>query len=106
MEQVFIAYTSIEAHLVRGLLESEGIAAEVHEDMVNILGELPLTPENLPSVWVEEHDAARADGIVRDFQSGRVEKGEAWRCECGETLDAQFTACWRCDRRRPGSSRS
>jgi hypothetical protein len=105
MEQIFIAYTSIEAHLVKGLLESEGIAAEVHEDMVNILGELPLTPENLPSVWVEERDALRADGIVRDFQHERVEKGDAWRCECGEILDAQFSACWQCSRSRPEQPR-
>ena len=87
-----MAYTSIEAHLLKGLLESEGIAAEVRD----ILGEIPRTPENLPSVWVEESAAARAAAIVADFRHERVQTGEAWRRECGETLDAQFTACWRC----------
>lgn len=100
MEQVFAAYTTAEAHLVKGLLESEGIAAEVRgEVLAGILGDIPLM-ENRPSVWVEERDASRANGIVRDFQHARVAAGEAWRCDCGETLDAQFTACWRCGRSR------
>jgi hypothetical protein len=100
MELVFAAYTTTEAHLVKGLLESEGITAEVRgEILAGILGDIPLLA-NRPSVWVAESDAARANEIVRDFQHERVQKGDAWRCACGETLDAQFSACWRCGRSR------
>jgi len=100
MELVFSAYTTAEAHLLKGLLESEGITAEVRGEVLSgILGDIPLL-ENRPSVWVEESDAARAEEIVRDFQHDRVQKGDAWRCDCGETLDAQFTACWQCGRSR------
>jgi hypothetical protein len=96
---VFSTFNSAEAHLVMGLLESRGIAAEVRDQLAGILGDLPTTPQNLPSVWVAERDAAVADAIVREFQGRRVENGEAWRCPgCGETIDAQFTACWRCGR--------
>lgn len=100
MEMVFATYTAAEAHLVKGLLESEGITAEVRDEMLaGILGDIPLL-QTRPSVWVREDDFARADKIVREFQRERVEAGEAWRCACGETLGAQFTACWRCSRSR------
>jgi hypothetical protein len=100
MDMVFATYTAAEAHLLKGLLESEGITAEVRDELLaGILGDIPLL-QNRPSVWVAEGDAARASEIVREFQRGRVEAGEAWRCACGETLDAQFTACWRCSRSR------
>ena len=105
MELIFAAYTTAEAHLVKGLLESEGIMAEVRDEMLaGILGDIPLM-QNRPSVWVEDRDAARANEIVRDFQHERVEKGDAWRCACGEILGAQFTACWRCGCSRPEQSR-
>lgn len=94
---VFSSFAHAEAYLVKGFLESRGIAAEIRDELAMIYGELPLTPQNLPSVWVAASDAPRADGIVRDFQNARVENGEAWRCAgCGETLGSQFTACWRC----------
>jgi len=98
---VFWTGVSTEAHLIQGLLESEGIAAEVRDEVPMVYAATPATPEYLPSVWVAAADAARADAIVRDFLGGRVQKGEAWRCPgCGETMDAQFTACWHCGRSR------
>jgi hypothetical protein len=99
---VFSTWVSAEAHLLKWLLDSHGIAAEVRDRLTMIYGELPPTPQNLPSVWVAARDAPRADEIVRDFQSGRVANGEAWRCAaCGETVGAQFTACGRCGVSRP-----
>ena|SRR5688572_1921704 len=103
MEQVFLAFTAVEAHLVKGLLESEGISAEVRgEGMAPILGDVPIL-ENLPSVWVADREVSRAQQIVRDFKRERVATGDAWRCECGEAMGAQFAACWRCGTDRPSA---
>jgi hypothetical protein len=53
MKQVFVAQNPAEAHLVRGLLETRGIQAEVRgEELWGTRGETPLTFDTLPTVWV------------------------------------------------------
>ena len=53
MKQVFVAQNPAEAHLVRGLLETRGIHAEVRgEELWGTRGETPLTSDTLPTVWV------------------------------------------------------
>ena len=63
MQKVFTAQHPTEAHLVKGLLESAGIAAEVQgEPLFSARGGLPMTGDTLPSVWVlddEQLDEAR-----------------------------------------------
>lgn len=107
MKQVYIAQDPTEAHLIRGLLEAEGIEAIVQgEHLFTIRGGVPLTPDTSPSVWiVQDAYFARARELVEQLnQKGApsVAKGETWQCnQCGESLEGQFTECWRC-----GASRS
>lgn len=106
MIRVFSAAHSAEAHLVKGLLESEGIAATVRgEDLALARGGVPITPDTGPSVWVlEPEDAERAREIVARFKADATPVGPAgpWRCtSCGESLEAQFTTCWNCGAERP-----
>lgn len=106
MKQVFAAQHPAEAHLVKGLLESAGIAAEVRgEDLFGARGSVPTTPETLPSVWiVNDDDAALALAILTDYgrTGGATHQGH-WRCPvCAEHVEAQFTECWRCGGSRPG----
>lgn len=106
MKQVFVAQHPTEAHLVRGLLEADGIAAEVHgESLFGVRGEAPATPDTLPSVWVvDERDAARAMTILAEYgrdQSAHADRS-GWRCpRCGEAVESQFTECWHCGASRP-----
>lgn len=109
MKQVFVAQHPAEAHLVKGVLESQGIGAEVRaEALFGTRGEAPVTPDTLPSVWVlDDSDIDRALALLRDFHAGRegIPSGEPWVCStCGETLDPQFAACWQCDTSRPSGS--
>jgi hypothetical protein len=70
MKQVFVGKNPAEAHLVRGLLESRGIRAEVRgEALRGTRGETPLTPDTLPTVWVEDPKASEAARIVEEYSS-------------------------------------
>ena len=108
MRQVFIARHPTEAHLVKGLLEAAGIAAEVHgEALFGMRGEAPATSETLPSVWiVNDHQLETAMAFVARYGSseGPPEQISAtWPCpNCGEQCESQFTECWKCG----GSRRS
>jgi hypothetical protein len=101
MQQVFVAQHPAEAHLVRGVLEAEGVTAIVQgESLFGARGEAPVTPETLPTVWVlDDSDAARAAEILAQFRMRPIpiSNCEAWKCRtCGEHVEAQFAICWNC----------
>jgi len=108
MIKVFIAQHPTEAHLVAGLLESGGISAEVQgEALFSARGEVPITSSTLPSVWVV--DDSQADDALELIRSRRpdamaaINAGQSWLCAgCGETIEAQFTTCWKCGMERAG----
>lgn len=102
MRQVYSAEHPTEAHMVRGILEAKGIECVVRgEILFGARGELPVTPETAPSVWVVEekrYDEARR--IVAQYEKANREgapEGQTWRCQsCREVLEGQFTHCWKC----------
>jgi hypothetical protein len=99
MKQVHVAKHAPEAHLVKGFLESQGIKAVVRgEFLTSGWGELPV---DLCSVWVtDDEQFTRANELLVAFLKGtfaRQFSGERWTCPgCGEQLEGQFTACWKC----------
>ena len=107
MTQVFVAQHPTEAHLVRGLLEANGIAAEVHgESLFGARGEAPVTPDTLPSVWVLDDDqASSARAVLAAYESQEglgAGNGGAWACPaCNEQIESQFTECWNCGAAHP-----
>jgi hypothetical protein len=104
MKQVHVAKHATEAHLVKGFLESNGIEAVVRgEFLTSGWGELPT---DLCSVWItDDEQFQRADRLLVDFLSGKLARDAAvnsWTCaRCGERLEGQFTACWKCGATRP-----
>ena len=99
MKQLHAARHAVEAHLIRGLLSSYGISAEVRgEYLTSGWGELPV---DVCSVWVlDDSQFAQANDLLTAFLSGASAPGvsaQSWVCAgCGERLESQFTACWRC----------
>jgi len=70
MKQIYVANNPAEAHLVKGMLESHGIHAEVRgEALWGTRGETPVTAETLPTVWVEDARAAEATRIVEEYSA-------------------------------------
>lgn len=105
MKLVHTAKHAAEAHLVRGFLESQGIEAVVRgEYLTSGWGELPV---DLCAVWIaDDAQFAHANELLIAFFKGtfaRQFSGQRWTCpECGEQLEGQFTACWKCGTARPG----
>lgn len=99
MKQIHAARHAAEAYLVRGLLLSHGISAEVRgEFLTGGWGELPL---DVCAVWItDDAQYAAANELIGAYLNGsfaRMFSGEAWTCaECGEKLEGQFTQCWKC----------
>ena len=103
MNLVYTAKHPTEAHLIRGMLEAEGIRAIVRGDQLyGAYGELPV----LPTVWILDASlAAQAQRVVVEYlRGGAAQKyrHERWSCaQCGEALEGQFTECWNCGAARP-----
>jgi rubrerythrin len=58
------------------------------------------------AVWIlVDAQYARANALLVSFLSGdlaRQFRGQNWRCpQCGEQLEGQFTACWKCGALKP-----
>jgi hypothetical protein len=104
LKQVHVAKHAPEAHLVKGFLESNGIAAVVRgEFLTSGWGELPV---DVCSVWIDDdRQYDRAQALLIAFLRGdlaREFRDQRWRCsKCGEQLEGQFTECWKCGARRP-----
>jgi hypothetical protein len=102
MRKAFTAQHPTEAYFLKGLLESEGIAAEVRgEALFGARGEAPVTADTLPSIWVlDDSQFERALEILRNRQEGAPR--EVWECpNCGELLEPQFSTCWKCGMDNP-----
>ena len=106
MKKVYIAKNPADAHLLKGFLEGENIEAEVRgEFLYGVRGEVPITPDTCPSVWVmDDSDYDKAMELVstlREGESPNPIEDEVWRCSCGEENESQFTECWSCGKARP-----
>ena len=104
MKQIHTAKHALEAHVIKGFLESHGIEAVVRgEYLTSGWGELPV---DLCSVWItDDTQFEQADRLLIAFLKGTLagEPGaQDWQCPgCNELLEGQFTVCWNCGARRP-----
>lgn len=105
--KVYSAADSVEAHFVRALLDRDGIEATVLGDVLGTaLGGVPFTEETRPAVWVADAAAPAAQVVVDRYRHGGARAQFAgqpsWKCpNCGETIEPQFTECWKCGASRP-----
>jgi len=69
MQIVYEAANTIEANLLKGLLEQEGIETFVNgEYLVGAIGELPVS--GIVNLSVEEDDMAKALKIIEAYEAG------------------------------------
>lgn len=71
MQLVFRAGNILEAHIVAGLLNSEGIESHVGGHFLQgAVGDLPAT--DFAHVFVDESDKARAEAIIADYENDEL----------------------------------
>ena len=101
MKNIFTSQDPLALIIVRDLISEEGIeTAVLNEGMGAVEGDIPHF-QSMPELWVvRDEDEAAAREVVRRYESGDVPKhaaGAAWNCpRCGEAIEGQFTACWKC----------
>jgi hypothetical protein len=85
-------------HHLKNLLQVEGIRCRIkNEDLVRLAGEVPFTECALQLVIERDEDSAAAEAAVREFLRPQQRSADSWRCgRCGEAIEGQFTACWKC----------
>jgi len=99
MKRVYRAASLLQVAHARNVLIAAGIRCEMRNlYLAGAAGDLPMM-ETWPQLYVEESDERAA---LRALSSAASASGEApWTCEqCGEQLEGQFTACWRCGHER------
>jgi len=107
MRKVFTAQHHAEAHLVKGLLDAEGIGAEVRgEALFTTVEAASMIPGAQPEVWILDSSQAQAAlELVSRFSRGDAifpKETLPWACpECGEQHEPQFHACWKCGTAQP-----
>lgn len=98
MIRLYAAANLQDAHIVLGLLHSEGISARIlNAAAQGGLGEIPFT-QAYPEVWIADgHDATRARAIVARFEAAPTDSPAVRRCPaCGEESPGSFALCWQC----------
>ncbi len=89
---------SIEVGVLRSLVENEGIPCVIRNEYLSIAtGELPYQ-ESLPQLWVlNDADYPRACEVIEEWRRSSAETHSQWICpDCGETIEGQFSSCWKC----------
>ncbi|WP_346836377.1 DUF2007 domain-containing protein [Photobacterium phosphoreum] len=95
---LYRAGNSLEAHSIKGLLESMGVDVRLTgEALAAAAGELPMSVVEV-QLWVTDNQRQQAltviDGYLRtDYRD--------WYCDhCGEVNQGQFELCWQCQQDR------
>ncbi len=100
MKRVFASQDRAAIAIVCGLLADEGIDTAIQNvNMSAVSGEVPFQLA-MPEICVlRDEDEERALAIVERFECGeaRDQESKPWQCSsCGEMIEGQFTACWKC----------
>jgi putative signal transducing protein len=105
MKCVFTATTLVDnadIEILKALLDEGDIACMTRNDQLSAaLGEVPHA-DCLPEIWImNDEDKPKAQAIVDSWRKAKVKTMSAWVCRCNETIEGQFTSCWKCGRERP-----
>jgi hypothetical protein len=95
LKRVFRAASLIQVAHARNVLLTAGIESELRNQyLAGALGDLPML-ETWPQLYVDDADEQAALRALARAAAAPI--GTPWICEhCGETLEPQFTNCWRC----------
>ena len=92
----FDAEHSVEANIVKGMLEHAGIQCLLKgEALQGALGEIPFA-ETSVSVWVYDIKLPAAQEILLEYRQSKTSAAK-WQCQfCQQWNPASFDLCWSC----------
>ncbi|MFG0316730.1 MAG: putative signal transducing protein [Planctomycetota bacterium JB042] len=106
--EVYVARDASDAAMALAMLAAEGIEGRVvGENLQTAAGELGMSYNALPRVWVPGEQAGRARELIRAHERERSAPADAapaapWVCPgCGESVPGEFDLCWSCQTERP-----
>ena len=92
MKKLLSSPDSAELELFKNILADIGIEWELRNSDVSRI--MP-TPPFYEELWVSDEEFPKASELLASWQ--RPPKIDAWTCpRCGETVEAQFSSCWKC----------
>lgn len=93
MKCIFTSLNSAEVGFLKSVLEEAGIECFIRNES-QAYQTLAVTPE----LWVlNEADLIKAQELCKRWRPAAESEPERWRCPtCGEELESQFGACWKC----------
>ena len=96
--QVYSAADSLEAHSLKGLLETSGIEVRLKgESLYSGMGELPASVLEV-TLWVEDIQQGKATQLLDEYENNNT---HLWYCSgCGELNESNFEICWQCQKER------
>ena len=105
MKLIFTDSSVVPCDILKGLLECNGVKAVIKNERGSAGGSMgdpvPTMPSLAfawPQVWVADHDYVTAAAIVAEMKDAQNSNEAPWKCkQCGETVDAEFAACWNCN---------
>jgi hypothetical protein len=102
MKKIYSADDSLQVGMIKSVLEQEGINCLIKNQMLSgALGEIPPL-ECWPELWVtDDRDSSRAANIVEALLAQTEVNTPSWQCTCGEQIEGQFSACWKCGGEKP-----
>jgi Putative prokaryotic signal transducing protein len=92
-----------EIQMLRALLAEAGIDCLIrNESLAVAMGEIPVS-ECFPELWLlNDSDHGRAAAIIAEWRSSDGTAATPWVCPtCGESIEGQFGACWKCGGEAP-----
>ena len=104
MKRIHSAKDPLMIGHLKNVLATFGIRCVARNFDLNIAaGELPPI-ECWPELWViDDEKAARAKAILKKTLAPLESVKRPWRCQdCDETIEGQFSECWKCGRDRTG----
>lgn len=96
--KIFTGKNLQEAEIVKFQLERAEFDVELRgSDLLSIRGELPISSETEPSLWVDEGSAENARSFIEELYSNSNGDAPSWICDqCQETIEGSFLTCWNC----------
>jgi hypothetical protein len=91
---------ALQANHYANALRAAGIRCEVRNTaLAGAIGDIPWL-ECAPQLWIANAlDEAQARLVLQEISTPT--EGPPWRCACGEMVEPQFGACWKCGAERP-----